>query len=95
MIRYMLLAALLAAIVILVGASPPQDAVEAHRYADSVLHPAFTAAFNAFTYEHPKDPEGRQGEHCRKIDAGDAKRWEQVEASFEKLKKAMRQAGYK
>jgi hypothetical protein len=72
----------------------PREAAEAHAYADRVLTPRFTAAFNDWAAQHPVDLPGREGEHCRKLDAGDVKRWELVRASFRELDAAWRRAGY-
>jgi cation transport regulator ChaB len=67
---------------------------EAHAWADTVLAPRFTAAINEWAWRHPQDAEGRQGEHWRKLDAGDVKRWAAVRKAFRELDDEFRKAGY-
>ena len=71
------------------AAATPHDPIESHRYADSVLLPRFTAAFNAWTYEHPSD-----AEHARKFDRKDQMRWQAVVKAWKELHEAMERAGY-
>lgn len=90
----LLLLLLLLSAAVLVLAALPHDAAEAHQYADGVLAPRFHAAFNDWAWQHPRDREGRAGEHCRKLDAGDLKRWKEVRQTFRELDQAMKRAGY-
>lgn len=60
-----------------------------HPYSDAVLVPRFTADFNDWWHQHPKEPD-----HFRKIDVKDRKRWEAARDAFETLKREMTNAGY-
>jgi hypothetical protein len=77
------------------GEDSPRVPAEAHRYADGVLGPRFHAAFNEWSYRHPRDPEGREWEHCRRLDAGDVERWRRARDAFRDLDAALRRAGYR
>jgi hypothetical protein len=88
------LAAATLALAAALWAAIPHDAVEAHKYADGVLMPRFTAAVNDYAYQHPQDKPGREWEHCARLDAGDMKRWRLVREAFKELDQAMKRAGY-
>lgn len=77
-----------------VCAALPTDATESHRYADGVLVPRLTSAINDWWYQHPRDPEGKDGQHCRQLDAADVRRWRTVRDQFRELDSAMKRAGY-
>jgi hypothetical protein len=77
-----------------VCAALPAEATEAHRYADAVLMPRLSAAMNDWWYQHPRDPEGKEGQHCRGLDAADVRRWRTVREQFRELDAAMKRAGY-
>jgi hypothetical protein len=77
----------------LISQVPPEPAA-AHRYADSVLYPHFVAVANEWSRQHPQDAPGREGEHARRLDAGDIKRWGAVRAAWKDLDGAYRRAGY-
>jgi hypothetical protein len=70
-------------------AAADQDAIESHRYADSVLGPRFHAAYNDWAYQHPAKPD-----HARGLDAGDVKRWRLARNAFKELDSAYKRAGY-
>jgi hypothetical protein len=72
----------------------PVDAVEAHRYADAVLYPRFSAALNDFAYHHPQDNKPGSWSHVQEIDVKDRKRWRAVRESWDELEAAMRRAGF-
>ena len=77
----------------LIGQAPMEPAA-AHRDADSVLFPRFVAVVNDWSFQHPKDRPGHDGEHCARLDAGDVARWERVRDSFRDLDRAYKRAGY-
>jgi len=77
----------------LIGQAPMEPAA-AHRYADSVLFPRFVATMNDWSYQHPKDRPGHDGEHCANLDGGDVARWKLVRETFRELDKAYKRAGY-
>lgn len=86
------LALFTALVAVLVLGEIPRDPIEAHRYADGVLLPRFTAAVNDFVYLHPKDPPEKPWAHCETFDAADAARWRLVRETFRNLDKAYRRA---
>ena len=72
----------------------PEEAVEAHKYADTVLMPRFVAEWNDWIQRHPKDRPGHPWEHCERLDAGDVERWGKVRQAFRDLDRAYKRAGY-
>lgn len=89
--RRILLLVFAAAVLLWAGSDAP---TEAHKYADSVLLPRFTANFNDWLNRHPWDVPGHEGEHCRALNAGDVARWGEVRKAFRELDAAYKRAGY-
>jgi hypothetical protein len=71
-----------------------EEAQNQHRYADTVLLPKFTSLYNDWVFRHPQDPPGREGEHWKRVDAGDIKRWQEVRKAFRELDSTLSRAGY-
>lgn len=76
------------------GQAIPQHPADAHAYADGILVPLFIGSTNQWIVRHPTDPVGKEYAHCKRLDAGDVKRWKQVRLAFKNLDRALKQAGY-
>ena len=72
----------------------PRESSESHAYADAVLEPRLSAAYNDWRYQHPKDKKPAAWDHVHTLDAGDLKRYQLVRQAWRELDEAMKRAGY-
>lgn len=73
---------------------PKPEQTDAHKYADGVLLPRFSAAMNDWAWQHPQDAQGQPGSHVHTISVGDVKRLQVVRQAFKEWDDAMKRAGY-
>lgn len=83
-----------AVIAVCLLAAIPSVSSESHAYADAVLEPRLSAAYNDWRYQHPHDKRPGTWDHAFALDAGDVKRYQVVRAAWRELDEAMKRAGY-
>jgi len=72
------------------GAGRPSDQADHHRYAETVLYPAFISKMNNWAFEHPiSDPK-----HLDKTDAQDLGRLNAARKAWREFDQEMKLAGY-
>jgi hypothetical protein len=72
----------------------PTNPFEAHKFLDAIARPRFEAAYNEFTYEHPRDDKPGSWSHVQELDVKDRQNGKAVLEALDELKNGLKRAGY-